>query len=98
MSGAIAATFPFDAESMTIRHLEAVMEFHLSHRQREIVLLISEGNSNKEIGRILDVSPRTVESHLQRLYLRYGINSRAALVAKWLRADPAASAAMSEAC
>lgn len=77
------------------------MEFHLSHRQREIVLLISEGNSNKEIGRILDVSPRTVESHLQRLYLRYGINSRAALVAKWLRADSASAAAggtMSNAC
>jgi len=58
---------------------------HLSRRQEEIILLICEGRSNKEIGKKLDVSPRTVESHLQRLYTQHKVHSRTALVVKWLR-------------
>lgn len=57
---------------------------HLSPRQREILLLISEDNGDKEIARQLGMSPRTVDSHLQRLYVRHNVHSRAALVAKWL--------------
>jgi DNA-binding CsgD family transcriptional regulator len=57
---------------------------HLSPRQQEIVSLISQDYCDKEIARELGMSARTVDSHLQRLYVRYGIHSRAALVAKWL--------------
>lgn len=57
----------------------------LSPRQRQIVALIAEGLSNKEIAARLSMSERTVDSHLQRLYLRYDIRTRAALVARWLR-------------
>ncbi|CAM5509791.1 helix-turn-helix transcriptional regulator [Streptomyces afghaniensis] len=56
----------------------------LSRRQAEIVALIAEGYSGKEIARILRMSPKTVESHMQRLFDRYGVRSRAAIVAKWL--------------
>jgi len=62
----------------------------LSTRQRQILVLLSEGRSNKEIARELGTSPRTVDSHLQRLYARNGVNSRVALVVKWLKAEPAA--------
>jgi DNA-binding NarL/FixJ family response regulator len=57
---------------------------HLSPRQRQIVSLISQDFCDKEIARKLGMSARTVDSHLQRLYVRHGIHSRAALVAKWL--------------
>jgi DNA-binding NarL/FixJ family response regulator len=57
---------------------------HLSPRQAEILSLIAEGYCNKEIAQRLGVSARTVESHLQQLYERHGVHSRAAIVARWL--------------
>lgn len=57
---------------------------HLSPKQEQIISLIVEGCCSKEIARKLDMSARTVESHLQRLYDRHAVHSRAALVAKWL--------------
>ena len=56
----------------------------LSVRQLQILSLISEGYCDKEIARHLGMSARTVDSHLQRLYMRYGIHTRAGMVAKWL--------------
>jgi FixJ family two-component response regulator len=35
----------------------------LSPREREVLELLAEGCSNKQIGRVLDISPRTVEIH-----------------------------------
>lgn len=56
----------------------------LSPRQLQILSLISEGYCDKEIARCLGMSARTVDSHLQRLYERYGVHTRAGMVAKWL--------------
>lgn len=56
----------------------------LSRRQLQILSLISEGYCDKEVARHLGMSARTVDSHLQRLYVRYGIHTRAGMVAKWL--------------
>ncbi|MFE9748333.1 response regulator transcription factor [Saccharothrix saharensis] len=57
----------------------------LSPRQAQILTLIAEGCQDKIIAQRLGVSVRTVDSHLQRLYQRYHVHSRAAIVAKWLR-------------
>ncbi|MEU6957465.1 helix-turn-helix transcriptional regulator [Streptomyces sp. NPDC045714] len=57
---------------------------NLSTRQIEILSLIAKGHRDKEIAKHLGMSVRTVDSHLQRLYDRYGVRSRAAIVAKWL--------------
>ncbi|RDI35267.1 response regulator transcription factor [Lentzea flaviverrucosa] len=57
----------------------------MSPRQVEIVELIADGLQDRDIAERLGVSPRTVDSHLQRLYQRYDLHSRAAVVAKWLR-------------
>jgi DNA-binding NarL/FixJ family response regulator len=62
---------------------------HLSPRQRQILTLIAEGMSDKEIACRLGVSARTVDSHLQRLYQRHDVHTRAALVARWLRDEAA---------
>jgi DNA-binding CsgD family transcriptional regulator len=56
-----------------------------SPRQHLILSLVADGYSAKEIGTRLDVSRRTVETHLQRLYARHGVRNRTALIAKWLR-------------
>jgi DNA-binding NarL/FixJ family response regulator len=42
-------------------------EVVLSTRQREIVALIAQGSSTKEIARLLNLSPKTVETHRSRL-------------------------------
>ncbi|GGO82385.1 hypothetical protein GCM10012280_08860 [Wenjunlia tyrosinilytica] len=57
---------------------------HLSPRQVQIFSLIVEGCGDKEIAQRLGMSARTVDSHLQRLYDRHGLHSRAAIVAKWI--------------
>ncbi|WP_344596018.1 helix-turn-helix transcriptional regulator [Streptomyces violaceusniger] len=61
-----------------------MMAMQLSPRQIEILSLIANGHRDKEIAKLLGMSVRTVDSHLQRLYDRYGVRSRAAIVAKWL--------------
>jgi DNA-binding CsgD family transcriptional regulator len=52
----------------------------LSPRELEIVQLVAEDLTNAEIAERLIISPRTVTTHLDRIYTRLGINSRTALV------------------
>jgi DNA-binding NarL/FixJ family response regulator len=51
----------------------------LSDREREILQLLSEGYSAKEIGRMLHVSSRTVDSHRQRIMAKLRVRSVAGL-------------------
>ena len=52
----------------------------LTPRQREILQLIAEGKSTKEIASVLDVSVKTVETHRAQLMERLDIHDVAALV------------------
>jgi DNA-binding NarL/FixJ family response regulator len=52
----------------------------LTPRQREILQLIAEGNSTKEIARKLDLSVKTVETHRAQLMERLDIHDIAGLV------------------
>jgi DNA-binding NarL/FixJ family response regulator len=52
----------------------------LTHRQREVLQLLSEGRSAKEIAAILKISPRTVEFHKYRMMDDLGVSSGAELV------------------
>jgi DNA-binding NarL/FixJ family response regulator len=52
----------------------------LTPRQREILILMAEGNSTRGIGRILKVSVKTVESHRAQLMERLNIHEMAGLV------------------
>ena len=50
-----------------------------SDRELEILARVQRGASSDEIGRELGISTRTVESHLRRLFDRYGVVSRTEL-------------------
>ncbi len=52
----------------------------LTPRQREILQLLAEGNSMKEVAAILDITPRTVAFHKYRMMDRLGLKSNAELL------------------
>jgi len=52
----------------------------LSARQREILQLVAEGRSAKEIGRALNISARTVESHKYQIMEALNVKTSAELV------------------
>lgn len=52
----------------------------LSAREREIVQLLAEGNSNKDIARVLDISVKTAETHRSNVMRKMGFASLAELV------------------
>ena len=53
----------------------------LSSRELEVLTLLLQGQTNKEIAINLKISANTVRDHIRRMMLRTGINKRAALVA-----------------
>ncbi len=55
----------------------------LSGREREVLGLIVEGLTNKEIGRALELSPRTVETHRSNLFAKLGAESLAQLIRRY---------------
>jgi DNA-binding NarL/FixJ family response regulator len=59
---------------------EAVPAQTLSAREREIVQLLAEGNSNKDIARVLDISVKTAETHRSNVMRKMGFDSLAELV------------------
>jgi DNA-binding NarL/FixJ family response regulator len=52
----------------------------LSAREREIVQLLAEGNSNKDIARALNISVKTAETHRSNIMRKMGFGSLAELV------------------
>jgi DNA-binding NarL/FixJ family response regulator len=58
----------------------------LTARQREILQLIAEGHSTKEIAAMIDISVKTVESHRLRMMDRLGIHDVPGLVRFAMRA------------
>jgi DNA-binding CsgD family transcriptional regulator len=57
----------------------------LTDREREIVMLIGEGLSNRAVAERLTLSVRTVESHIYRAMLKTGTRSRDQLASCYLR-------------
>ena len=54
------------------------LEAPLTSREREILRLVSQGRTNAQIGAELWITPATVKKHLENVYLKLGVTSRAA--------------------
>lgn len=52
----------------------------LTPRQREVLQLLAEGRTNKEVARLLDITVKTVETHRTNLMTRLGLHSVGDLV------------------
>ena len=64
---------------------------HLTARQRQILTLLSEGCTNKEVARRLGVSAGTVKVHVSQILRALGVENRtqaAAAALSWIRSHP----------
>ena len=61
--------------------------FHISNREREIMGLILQGKSNKEIEDLLFISYNTVKNHIYNIYQKLGVNSRGQMIHTVLQAQ-----------
>lgn len=52
----------------------------LTDRERQVVQLIAEGNANKQVGKILNISSKTVETHRAAVMRKLALSSSASLV------------------
>jgi RNA polymerase sigma factor (sigma-70 family) len=57
----------------------------LSDRQQQIITLLCDGLSNKEIAKRLGVTEGTVKSHLHTIYGKLGVQSRSELMSALAR-------------
>ena len=57
----------------------------LTEREREVLHLIAEGKSDREIAEQLFISPRTVMRHVSNIFNKLGVSSRAAAVSVAIR-------------
>ena len=68
-------------------------QIDLTPRELDVIRLVAEGLSNKEIGQSLTISPRTVNFHLDNLFAKLGVRSRTeaailALQQGWVERKP----------
>ena len=77
-SGLVDSRLEQDARSGSASQL--VFE-SLTKREQQIVMMVSNGLSNKDVGRRLDLSEGTVKVHLHNIYRKLGVNNRTALAA-----------------
>ena len=59
----------------------------LTDREREVLGLLAAGLGPAEIGRELSISPRTVATHVEHIYSKLGVHTRAQAVARAFRLE-----------
>ena len=76
-------------------HAQQVLarDFALSDREAWVLVWIAYGKTNADIADILGMSPRTVNKHLEHIFLKMGVETRGAATALALRRPLGASAA-----
>src|SRR3990170_3823674 len=52
--------------------------FGLTLREAEVLAYLCRGKTNKDIGAILRISPRTVQKHLEHVFQKFGVETRTA--------------------
>ena len=64
----------------SLRHVEHSLAELLTERELQIIAFVALGWSNKQIAKRLQISEWTVSTHLRRIFIKLGVDSRAAMV------------------
>jgi DNA-binding NarL/FixJ family response regulator len=62
-----------------------LQQLGLTLREAEVLLWLSRGKANREIGQILGISPRTVNKHLEQVFVKLGVENRASAATRAVR-------------
>ena len=73
-----AVTAVLDAGGHPITRTREALPAGLSEREVEVLRLVARGLTNRQIGEQFTISPRTAEHHVQHIYTKLGVSSRAA--------------------
>jgi DNA-binding CsgD family transcriptional regulator len=76
--GALAAPSP------RLARQRGFVDLPVTQREREVLERLAAGKTDREIGEILGMSPRTVQKHLQHIYEKLGVETRTAAVMRAL--------------
>lgn len=57
----------------------------LTQREAEVLMWIARGKANRDIGEILNLSPRTVNKHLEQIFSKLGVENRTSAAAAAMR-------------
>ena len=60
-------------------------QLELTQREAEVLLWVGYGKASNDISDVLDISPRTVQKHLERIYVKLGVEKRSAAAAIAIR-------------
>ena len=55
--------------------------YQLTPRELDVLLWVAKGKTNRDIAEILGMSPRTVNKHLEHIYVKLGVETRSAAAA-----------------
>jgi DNA-binding CsgD family transcriptional regulator len=59
------------------------MHQDLSPRERDVVALVAEGKTNREIALELRIKVPTVKDHMESAMRKYGVDNRVSLAMRW---------------
>lgn len=68
---------------------DCLESYPLTRREREIVFLLLQGLSNREIAEKCFIVEQTVKDHLKHVFTKLGVHQRAALISWVLKFPPA---------
>ncbi|MDO6561959.1 DNA-binding response regulator [Amphritea sp. 1_MG-2023] len=61
------------------------LELELTEREAEVLFWLANGKTNREIAEILEISPRTINKHLEQIFPKLGVENRTAAAGVALR-------------
>ena len=62
-----------------------ILDLHLTNREVDVLRLVAEGQTDREVAEALVISPRTVNRHLSNIFVKLDVPGRAAAVAYAIR-------------
>jgi DNA-binding CsgD family transcriptional regulator len=83
LDGLVAVMYPrYESGPLREKRLQSLIdEYGISHREKEIILLICQGKTNKEIEKALFISVPTVKDHISNIFRKTGVSNRVQLAA-----------------
>lgn len=66
--------------SETVKNPRKTLPNQLTKRENEVLALAASGKANREIGELLDISIKTVETHKSHILIKLGLNNNAELM------------------